>query len=371
MLKENISLMQLFALMVNYLLGSAIVIGVGKEAQQNGWIAIGLATLIGLGLVFFYYSLMQLLPNKNLFEIMEYCFLRPITIFLSMVYVTYFLYISARVLRTFAEMINAAIMPQTPIEIIILTTMLLLAYILYLGLEVLGRIAEIFSPYLVGFFILLAIFLPISGAVQVHRLLPVLGDGMRPVLKAIFPSLIVFPFGELVVFTIILSSVKELRKSRKTALYAVMSAGLSLTAASLLMTMTLSIDAHQYSNFPLLSAARLVSVGEFIERIDPIVVFLMLLGVIIKSGLYLYCSLKGLEYVLHLPYRYFAFPISMLMTLFTILIAFNYGDHLQKSGYSLITNFHLSMELVIPGITLIFLIWKVKRLKNTNGKEGQ
>ena len=371
MLKENISLTQLFTLIVNFLLGSAIVVSIGKDAQQNGWIAICLATFIGMGLLLFYYSFIQLLPNKNLFEIMEYCFIRSIAILLSMAYVTYFIYIGTRVLRTFAEMITAAIMPKTPIEIIILSCMLLITYILYLGLEVLGRISEIFSPYIILFLIFLLIFLPVSGEVQMNRILPVLGDGLKPVLKAIFPKMFVFPFGEIVAFTIVLSSINELKKSKKVALIAVLLAGILLTAGSLLMTTTLGNDAHQYSNFPLLSAARMVSIGEFIERIDAIVVFVMMLGVIIKCSVYFYCSLKGLEYVFRLPYRYFAFPMAMLASLFTMLIAANYGEHLQKAGFSLISYFHISMQLVIPGITILFLIRKVKKQKNKSGKEMQ
>ena len=53
MVKENISLTQLFMLIFNYMLGSAIVIGVGKVAKQDAWIAIILMTLIGIGLMYF------------------------------------------------------------------------------------------------------------------------------------------------------------------------------------------------------------------------------------------------------------------------------------------------------------------------------
>ena len=74
MVKENISLTQLFMLIFNYLLGSAIVIGVGKDAKQDAWIAIILMTLIGIGLMYFYYSINRLLPNKNLFEIIGVLF---------------------------------------------------------------------------------------------------------------------------------------------------------------------------------------------------------------------------------------------------------------------------------------------------------
>jgi spore germination protein KB len=368
MVKENISLTQLFMLIFNFLLGSAIVVGVGKEAKQDAWIAIILMTLIGIGLMYFYYSINQLLPNKNLFEIMEYCFTRPIAILLSLGYVLYFLYTTTRVIRTFGEMITTAILPITPIEVITLSIMLVIGYIIYLGLEVLARITEIFAPYVVLFLTLLLILLPVSGEIELHNTQPILGDGIKPILKAMFPSLLVFPFGELVVFTIILTSVKELKKSKKTALIAVLVAGIVLTVTSILMVVTVGVDIVEYANFPLLNVTKRISIGHFIERIDPLVVFIMTLGVIVKSTIFIYCSLKGLEYVFKVPYRYFTIPISMFVSVFSILIATNYGDHLEKLRSSFIFTFYSFMQFVIPMITIIILIWKTQ--KNNSAQNG-
>ena len=55
------------------------------------------------------------------------------------------------------------------------------------------------------------------------------------------------------------------------------------------MVITLGVDVFQYSNFPMLSATRLVSIGQFIERIDVLVVFIMTLGVVIKA-LFIYTA---------------------------------------------------------------------------------
>ena len=361
MVKENISLTQLFMLIFNFLLGSAIVIGVGKDAKQDAWIAIILITLIGIGLMYFYYSISRSMPGKNLFEVMEYCFSRPIAILLSLVYVIYFLYTTTRVIRTFGEMITTAILPNTPIEIITLSIMLVIAYIIYLGLEVLARVAEIFTPYIVLFLIFVLIFLLTSGEIQLHNIEPVLGDGMKPILKVMFPSLLVLPFGELVVFTIILSSVTQLKKSKKVAFIAVLIAGTFLAVSSLLMVFTLGADVYQYTNFPLLNTTRLIAIAHFLERLDILVVFIMTMGVFIKSAVLIYCSLKGLEYVFRKPYRYFTFPISMIVSVFSILIAVNYGDHLEKLKSTLIYYFFIFMQLILPMLTIIILIWKTKR----------
>ena len=136
------------------------------------------------------------------------------------------------------------------------------------------------------------------------------------------PPMLAFPFGELVVFTVILSSVNKLEKGKKVSLIAVLTTGIFLAISTLLVIITVGVDVFHYSNFPMLSAARLVSIGHFIERIDVIVVFIMTLGVITKVSVYIYCGLKGMEYIFRLPYRYFTVPISMLVS---CLLYFNYG----------------------------------------------
>ena len=366
MVKENISLTQLFVLIFNFLLGSAIVIGLGKEAKQDAWISIALMTFIGIGLMYLYYSLNALLPNKNLFEILEYCFTRPISIVLSLGYVIYFLHATARVTRTFGEMITTAILPNTPIEVITLSIVLVVAYILYLGIEVLARVSEIFTPYTVLFLMLVLIFL--IPNIDFQQMQPILGDGMKPIIKSMSPPMLTFPFGELIVFSVILSSVNKLKKGKKISLIAVLTAGIFLVISTLLAIITVGADVFQYSNFPMLSAARLVSIGHFIERIDVIVVFIMTLGVITKVSVYVYCGLKGMEYIFRLPYRYFTVPISMLVSCFSILITVNYGDQLKTLKSPIIIYFYITMQLIIPIMTIIILKWKTK--KNNSAQNG-
>jgi spore germination protein KB len=366
MVKENISLTQLFVLIFNFLIGSSVVIGLGKEAMQNAWISILLMTFIGIGLMYLYYSINGLLPNKNLFEILEYCFSRPASILLTLGYVIYFLYAATRVIRTFGEMITTAILPNTPIEVISFSIVLVVAYILYLGLEVLARVSEIFTPYTVVFIILLVIFsLP---NMQFYYLQPILGDGIKSIIRSMFPHMLLFPFGELIVFTIILTSVHKLEKGRKVSLIAVLTAGISLVIATILMIITLGVDVFEYSNFPMLSTARLVSIGHFLERIEIIVVFVMTLGVISKVSVYIYCGLKGMEYIFRLPYRYFTVPISLLVSSFSILIAVNYGDHLKTLKSPIIIYFYITMQLIIPIMTIIILKRKIK--KNHSAQNG-
>ncbi|MGD6843514.1 GerAB/ArcD/ProY family transporter [Bacillus infantis] len=369
MLKEHISLSQLLTLVINFLLGSAIVIGVGKEAEQDSWIAMLVSTVLGLGIAYFFYFLVSRLPGKNLYEIMEHCFRRIFVLPVAFLYVIYFVYISSRVVRDFGELIASAILPHTPIEMISLTVALTMGYILYLGIEVLGRTSEIFSPYVVVFVLLLTIFLLGSGSIEFGRIEPVLGEGILPVAKTVFPSLLVFPFGELIAFTVILGMVGNFKYVKRVTLMGTAIAGLLLTHAVILMIITLGTDAMVRSNFPMLSAARQVSIGDFIERIDALVVFIMMLGILIKGSVFLYAALKGMEYIFKLPYRYYALPMSTVVSLFAILISVNFADHLEE-GLVIVPYFvHLPMQFGIPSILLAVLWWKGRK-KQHSGKNG-
>jgi spore germination protein KB len=368
--KENISLSQLLTLLINFLLGSAIVVGVGGETKNDAWLAILLGGMIGVAFISFNHFFILKFPDKTLFQIFEYCLGRKITITLSFVYIIYFLYISSRVTRDFEELMATAILPNTPIEIMSLTFCLLMGYIIYLGIEVLARTSEIFTPYIFGFFLLLTIFLFASGSVEVKQLQPFLGEGIMPVVKTAFTDLVFFPYGEMIAFSVIYASLTNKKYSLRVSIAGVSVATILLCVSSILMIISLGVDSVSRSNFPLLSTARVVSIGNFIERIDALVVFIIMLGVFIKGSLFFYGGLKGLEYIFNLPYRYFALPVSMIISLFSVLVSVDFADHLQE-GVQMVPYFlHLPLQYILPFTLFLIVLWKQRQGKsNQKGEE--
>ncbi|GAA4710346.1 GerAB/ArcD/ProY family transporter [Brevibacillus fulvus] len=355
---EKISLWQLFTLIVNFELGSAIVVGIAPEAKQASWIATLVAGAFGLVFVFFYHGLIHLSGKEDLFQIMESLWGRAILVFFGSLYVMYFFYLAARVLRDFCELIVTAILPNTPIEVISITFMLMIGYLIYLGLEVVSRTSEIFSPYLLIFLIIIALMLVLTGRMEWVNLLPLLPEGVQPVLSALFPSLITFPFGELVVFTVVFGHVNFFRQSRVAAVMGILITTILLTISEMIKLAALGVDSKLRANFPLLSAVREISVANFIERIDALVVFIMMLGIIVKVSLYVFAGLKGLEAITRLQYRSFVVPVCMLITFFSIISAENYAEHI-KEGLELVPLLlHIPFQIVVPGFVLLFLLWR-------------
>ncbi|MFP7295892.1 GerAB/ArcD/ProY family transporter [Neobacillus niacini] len=362
--KENISLSQLLTLLINFLLGSSIVVGVGGTAKNDAWLAILIGGLIGITIIYLVHFFVFRFPDKNIFQVFEFCIGRKVTIVCTFMYIVYFLYISSRVVRDFGELMATAILPNTPIEMMSLTLCLLMAYIMYLGIEVLARTSEVFTPYIFGFFLLLAIFLFASGSVEVQQIQPILGEGLKPVMKTAFTELAFFPFGEIIAFSVIYANLTNKKYSLRVSMAGVGIATILLSASSFLMVISLGVDSVSRSNFPLLSTARVVSIGNFIERIDALVVFMIMLGVFIKGSMFFYAGLKGLEYIFNQPYRYFALPVSMIISLFSILVSVDFADHIQEGIKMVPYYLHFPFQVVLPLILFLLVKWKQHRSKS-------
>lgn len=360
---ESISLLQFSVLLFIFITGSAIVIGIGGEAKNDSWIAIAVATFIGVFLFRYYLYLMDKANKENLFLLFEFCFGKWIGRVLTIVYIFYFFYIATRVLRDFGELLVTTIYRATPIEVIVIILMLVIAFILRHGIEVLARSSEIFIPYILVFLLFIGVGIWVSGELDLTHLEPILGDGIKPLRQAVFPDLIGFPFGETIVFTMLFSALTFNKKTSRVLMATVGFSGLTLVYTSIIQIGALGESIRSRSSFPLLTAAREISLLNFIERVDLLIVFLVLFGILVKVALFFYGGLKGLEHLLNIPYRKFVWPVALQIAFFSVIISGNYAEHLQEGLEIIPFYFHMPMQIGIPAAVLPILLWKQKQTK--------
>src|SRR3569832_388167 len=131
--KHKLTAWQLFALIVLFELGSAIVMNVGQEAKQDSWIAIIAATALGIGIFIFYRYLQGKRPDGDLFDLARYGFGHVAGTIVIFLYILYFLYVAARVLRDFTELIASSVLVSTPTEVIAFSFSAVVAYMIWHG----------------------------------------------------------------------------------------------------------------------------------------------------------------------------------------------------------------------------------------------
>lgn len=359
-LNEKLSLWQFFLIIFIFETGSSVVVAISGEAKKDAWIAVFIATFIGVIIMLYYFFMIKLGDNKNLFQIMELCLGKYLGKIVILLYIIYFFYIAARVLRDFGELMVSTIFEKTPIEFLSLTMILLIAYILLLGIEVLGRTSEIFIPYIVIFILFLGLGIFLSEEMDLSNLLPILGDGIKPIIKAIFPTLIGFPFGELIAITVLIPKVTKIKNAKKVGILSVFLSGLLLVYSTVIQIGTLGENIRGRSNFPMLSAAREISLLNFIERVDLIIVFIVMFGIIVKVSVFFYGGLIGLEQIFKIPYRQFVLPMGFLIAYFSIIISKHFPEHIEEGLKIVPLYLHMPLQIGIPLLILPFLYFKKK-----------
>lgn len=366
-LVEKISLWQLAIMVFSFEIGSAVVLGIGDEAKQDAWIAVAIAMVLGAGLTAFYIFMLKKLPGKNLFEILQFCFGKPLGNIIGLSYILYFIYMAAMVLRDFLELMTTTIFENTPIEAIAFSMILVIIYLLYLGLEVFGRTTEIFIPYIFSFILLIGLAILFSGEMEYKNLQPVLAEGFGPILKTVFPGIITFPFGEIVAFMVIIPYASKLEKAGKVCIIAVLCSGVIIIYDMLIQIATLGVSTKERVNFPLLSAAREISLMAFIERVDLIIVFIVMFGILVKTGVFFYGGLRGLEILIKKPYRTMAFPVGMIIAYCSIQNADSYAEYHLEALEIIPKYIHPIFQFVFPFLLAPILLWKNKKKSKGNG----
>lgn len=362
--KAKISLKQLFTMIVLFELGSALLVGLGLEAKQDSWIAILLGVMSGLLLFLVYGYLFRRYPTLPLTGYIRAILGKYIGWPIGLLYVVYFIYLASRVLRDFGELLLTSVLPHTPLLVINTLMILTVMYTLYKGIEVISRTSEIFFGALILLGIVGNTFIAFSGLIDVRNLLPVFENGFSTVLKGYLQTF-TFPFGEMIVFTMILPFVNVPHLAVKTGIYGMIFSGFLLTLASITVIVILGVDMAARSTFPLLTMIGKINIAELIQRLDPIVVLTLIIGGYSKIAVYFYVAVAGTADLFKLEKQsVIVIPVGVVIVLSSMMIASNYSEHITEGLKIVPLYLHLPFQLGIP-LMLFFVAIFRKRFRRS------
>jgi spore germination protein KB len=142
--KAKISASQLFILMVLFELGTTLLLPIAMDAKQDSWLAILLGTVFSFVLFLIYHKLYSYYPDILPTEYMQRILGKAVGSVLAFLYIFYFIYNVARVLRDIGEMLLTFAYPDTPLFIANALLILVIIYTVRKGIEVIARSGEIF-----------------------------------------------------------------------------------------------------------------------------------------------------------------------------------------------------------------------------------
>jgi spore germination protein len=177
---------QFSAIIINTILGVGILT-LPREAvsfaDNAGIISVILASLLSLINLLIIIRLGLKFPDKTIFEYLQILLGKILGKIISFFIICYWFVFTAFVIRTFSELIVTAVLPKTPIEVVIIIMLLLVAYLSHKDIQVLGRVNELYV-FIVIIPILLLTILSFKRGHMIYVLPVFRGHSMVNILKS-------------------------------------------------------------------------------------------------------------------------------------------------------------------------------------------
>lgn len=347
--REQIGGSELGFLIFGFLLGSSLLLPMGASAKEAAWLATLLGGGAGLALAWVWGRLHALFPDMTLIGYSRRVLGPWAGGLVGLLYVWYALHLGSLVLRNFGEFLITSLLPDTPISVIHISLMLLSVYAVRHGLEPLGRSAQILVIVVVGLIAATSVLL--AKEVKPPYFLPLLGDGIPSILRAA-ATVLAFPFGEVVLFSMVLNRVRPSDSARRSLLISMGAAVLLLTLVTALGVGVLGVHIRGASRFASLAMIRQILIADFITNLDAVVVGAWVSTGYLKVSACLYICATALAELLGLDdFRPLLFPLAAIVVGLSILV---YQDTSQMAAFlSVWPVYSAPFQILLPLLLLV------------------
>lgn len=363
MQKEQITDKEAIYLVIVFIIGSSLIIGIGGDAKNDAWMSGIVATILSIPMLLVFSRILSLFQGKDLFDILDITLGKVIGKFVTIIYIWYTFHLGALVLRNFGEFIDIVAMPETPMLVPIFCLGLICILAVKLGIEVMGRINTYFFPIII--FILIMVQLLMLPQLQLHYIKPIFGNGLTPILKGTF-STFSFPLAETVVFMGIFSSLKAKKSYFKVYFWGLLIAAIIVIVTTLRNIAALGPMLGSFY-FPSYAAVSKIKIG-FLERMEVAVAIVFIFGVFIKSSVCLLAVCKGIGKMFKLNnYRSIVIQTGLLMIYFAYIV---YDNSMEMTywAFKVYPYYAFPMQVILPIIIWIFA--EIKSRKMISQKTG-
>ncbi|WP_142309858.1 GerAB/ArcD/ProY family transporter [Bacillus pseudomycoides] len=210
-------------------------------------------------------------------------------------------------------------------------------------------------------FFMIIILECISGIVQFQNLQPTLENGWVSLFKVLFPTTLTFPFGEILVFTMLFPYLKNRNQAKKVGIIAMIVSGLNLMLLTIMNIAVLGTESLHRSAFPILTAVSYINIAGFIQRIDTLIIIIMVILVFLKIAIYFFCAVIGATDLFRVKQsKKLIYPVGIIIVVSSIIIAPDYILHINEGLKIVLYYLSLPLQIVIP-ILLLVTIWIKKK----------
>ncbi|WP_315792587.1 endospore germination permease [Paenibacillus sp. BIC5C1] len=365
--KGKISVTQLAFLMFPAILATAILSVPGITMHYAGhdmWMSPFLGSMVGMLAIGISLGLDRMYPGKTLIQSSLLILGRWPGKIVGLLYLTFLPHLTGLIIREYGEFIVYNALPRTPMFVVMGTMVVVCAINVRLGIEVVGRTSQVFVTL---FIVLLAlIFVLLIGELHPAEFFPFMEKGFVPILKgALAPAAW---FSEYIVLAFLLPYVNRRKGIGRTMLGSLIFTTTAMTVTNLFCLFLIG-DLTDTFVFPVLIAARYITIADFLQHIEAIIIAIWIFGIFIKISVFLYIFATSMAEWLGLKdYKPLVSPLSFLCMVYAYWIVTNGGGGIASLVSASANVYTMMFLLVIPG--LIYMAALLKKIWKPGSKDG-
>ncbi|WP_324718212.1 GerAB/ArcD/ProY family transporter [Carboxydochorda subterranea] len=325
------------------------------RAGRDAWIALIASIPVGMGLAWAFSYGPSVMPGAGLAEQLRKPLGKWAGGLVTVLFVWSYLHRTTLVVRDYSEVVVSAVLPRTPLVVVVAVTGLAAAVIAFQDSPTVGRVISILGTVVV--IAVVAIGLLLAPQIELARLQPVLQSGWRGLLSGVLAASAWHT--QVFFYPAVAPSVLDHPRSRRALMAGVAAASGLGALLVVLVVSVMSEEVAAETQFPLLSAAQLVLIGEFIQRVDALAVGAWGLSLLSAAGLFLHSALLGLSELLGLgDHRRLVRPMALLVIVGAMVLAGDLKELKQFSEVRVLAPYMIGLVWVPTAVWVAATWWR-------------
>lgn len=299
-----------------------------SRAGRDAWLALLLSLPVALALAWVTSYVPAAMPRAALAEQMQKPLGKWVGGGVVIVFVWSYLHRTALVVRDYGEVVVSAVLPRTPLGVMVVIVGVVVAVMAAQETPVMARAVSILGPLVVVAVLTMAFLL--APQVELARLQPVLHGGW----SGLFSGFLAASGWHTQVFFYppLAPWVLDHPRSRRALLAGTAAATLLGAVLVTVVVTVMSAEVAVASQFPLYAAIRLVMIGDFVQRLDVLAAGSWGLSLLAGAGLFLHAAALSLTSLVGLSdHRQLVRPLALLVIVGTLAVGADTGELKQFS----------------------------------------
>ena len=355
----------LFSLTSGCVVGGTIIIIaslISLIAKQDAWIVALIAPFLGLPVIWMYCYLGKQYPSLSWIGICKKIFGRRAGFVVALGYTLLFIMTSYQV-AWFVGDFEGHIMNETPHYALLLIFISAVVIAILYGIEAFGRATVLYMILVsVLFFINMLMVLP---DIQINNLLPVLENGIAPILKSLVFILSFTTLPIIIIMMVYPQNAANLQKAQKSILGGYLWGNMIVFISILMSILVMGSAVTASSEYPTYLLAQQINIGTIFTRLEFMMSTIWLVTEFIIAVLFFNAAIRSLSELLNLKdYKKIVIPYGLVIFLLSDQAV---PDTIAEGSFDSLVwpPLIITFGLVIPVIMLIvFFIkkWLIKKI---------